>query len=366
VPDVEGLQATFYSTNALSAPFAFAEGVALDWSQAGLQRYHRSLPSAAQFAVKWKGFVRPTMRGLYTFFLQTAPGDSALVMLESDSATLPTLAAGAERTATFFVPTAHHLYSIAVFATLNSAANSRLRLLWENTGLTFSSFAWTKSAPQFSISKGVVPSANLFAIRSHPTIVRDDSAAFYGVNAPVGCLSSSAAAGLDAYIKFSDCFGPGTRTLDILHVDVRPAQVCAAASTVLAGGLMFLTLTTAGVASTFDLVLKDQFGNIRDNNDDVVAVALAVRTSGQYFSFGVQSVIPTYAYATAGNPSGRYTVEYIVTHAGQYRLSVSAGDGSSTGLLAQYGACRPKRTSASHPPQVLQWSLLQWFVRVSN
>jgi hypothetical protein len=130
---------------------------------------------------------------------------------------------------------------------------------------------------------------------------------------------------------------------------------------------MFLTLTTAGVASTFDLVLKDQFGNIRDNNDDAVAVSLAVRTSGQYFSFGVQSIIPTYAYATAGNPSGRYTVEYIVTHAGLYRLSVSAGDGSSTGLWAQYGACRPNRyISVSPPPQVLQWSLFQWFVRVSD
>jgi hypothetical protein len=338
VPDVEGLQATFYSSNALSSPFAFAQGVMLDWSQAGLQRYHRSLPSAAQFAVKWKGFVRPTMRGLYTFFLQTAPGDSAIVMLESDSAALPTLVAGAERTATFFVPAAHDLYSIAVFVTLNSAANSQLRLLWENTGLTFSSFAWTQSATQFSVFKGIVPSANLFAIRSQPTIVRDDSAAFYGGGAPVGCLSSSAATGLNAYIKFSDCFGPGTRTLDILHVDVEPAQVCAATSTVLAGGLAFLTLTTAGVASTFDLVLKDQFGNIRDNNDDVVAVALAVRTTGQYFSFGVQSIIPTYAYATAGNPSGRYTVTYSVTHAGQYRLSVSAGDGSSTGLSAQYAS----------------------------
>jgi hypothetical protein len=43
VPDIEGLQATFYSTNALSAPFAFAEGLTLDWSQVGLQRYVQRL-----------------------------------------------------------------------------------------------------------------------------------------------------------------------------------------------------------------------------------------------------------------------------------------------------------------------------------
>jgi hypothetical protein len=135
---------------------------------------------------------------------------------------------------------------------------------------------------------------------------------------------------------FSDCFGPGTRTLDILHVDVQPAKVCAATSGVLGGGLMFLTLTTAGVASTFDLVLKDEFGNIRDNNDDVVALALAVRPGGRYFSSGAQSVDPTFAFATAGDPSGRYRIEYRVTFAGQYWMSVSAGDSSNTGLSAQY------------------------------
>ena len=341
VPDVAGLQATFYSANSLASPFAFVEGLMLDWSQVGLQRYHRSLPSAAQFAAKWKGFVRPTMRGLYTFYLQTAAADSAAILVESDSATLPTMVAGSERTATFFVPAGNALYSVAVFATLNSAANSQLRLQWENKGLTFSAFQWTKPVLPDSLSKTVIPVTSMFAIRSLPTIVRDDSADYYGGSEPVGCLSSSAATGVDAYIKYSNCFGPGTRTLDILHVDVRPAQVCAVTSAALPGSLMFLTLTTAGVTSTFDVVLKDQFGNVRDTTDDVVAIALAVRPGGKYFSAGAQCIRPTYAYATAGDPSGRYTVEYVATYAGQYWLTVSAGDGSSTGLTAQYCDCVP-------------------------
>ena len=336
VPDEQGLQATFYSSNSLSSPYSSTQNAVLDWSQVGPQRYHRSMPSVAQFAAKWKGFFRPTMRGLYTFHLQTASADAAAVLIEYDSATLPALATGAERSATFFVPAADALYSIAVFVTLNAASNSQLRLYWENTGQTFSSFQWTKPAPAALLPRSIVPAAALFAIRAQPTIVRDDSAAFYGGGAPVGCLSSSAAAGLDAYIKYSDCFGPGTRTLDILHVDVRPAQVCAVTSTVLAGGLMFLTLTTAGVSSTFDLVLKDQFGNIRDNYDDVIALSLAVRPGGKYFSTGAKSVQPAYAHATAGDPAGRYTVEYAVTYAGQYWMAVSAGDSSNMGLTAQY------------------------------
>jgi hypothetical protein len=335
VPDEPGLQATFYSTNALNSPHAFVEGVLLDWSQVGSQRYHRSMPSVSQFAAKWKGFVRPAMRGLYTFYFQTASADSAAILIESDSPTLPSLVTGAERSATFFVPSAHSLYSIAVFVTLNTASNSQLRLRWENMGLTFSSFRWSEPESTISLPKSIIPASALFAIRSLPTIVRDDSAVFYGGDAPVGCLSSSGATGTDAFIKYSNCFGPGTRTLDILHVDVRPAQVCAVTSAVLPGGLMFLTLTTAGVLSSFDLVLKDQFGNIRDNHDDVVAVALAVRPSGQYFSTGAKSIYPTYAYATLGDPSGRYTVEYRVTYAGQYWMTVSAGDSSNTGLIAQ-------------------------------
>ncbi len=335
VPDEQGLQATFYSTNALTSPHAFVEGVSLDWSQVNTQRYHRSMPSVAQFAAKWKGFVRPTMRGLYTFHLQTSPADAAAIWIESDSSTLPALVTAAERSATFFVPSAGSLYSIAVFATLNAASNSQLQLRWENSGLTFSSFEWSKPVPLISLPKSVVPASSLFAIRSQPTIVRDDSATFYGGDAPVGCLSSSGATGVDAYIKYINCFGPGTRTLDILHVDVRPAQVCAVTSALLPGGLMFLTLATAGVLASFDLVLKDQFGNIRDNHDDVVALALAVRPSGKYFSTGAKTIYPTLAYATPADPSGRYTVEYIVTYAGQYWMTVSVGDSSGTGLTAQ-------------------------------
>ncbi len=257
-------------------------------------------------------------------------------MLESDSETLPALVFGTQRSATFFVPAADALYSISVFVTMNSAASSQFRLLWENTGDTFAAFQWNKPASKKSLPKSVISSANLFAVRSQPTIVRDDSATFYDGSAPNVCLSSSGASGVNAYIKYGDCFGPGTRTLDILHVDVQPAKVCAVTSGVLGGGLMFLTLTTAGVASTFDLVLKDEFGNIRDNNNDVVALALAVRPGGRYFSSGAQSIDPTYAFATAGDPSGRYRIEYRVTFAGQYWMSVSAGDSSDTGLSAQY------------------------------
>jgi hypothetical protein len=168
-------------------------------------------------------------------------------------------------------------------------------------------------------------------------VIPDDSAQFYDSSAPVGCLSSSGATGVDAYIKYSHCFGPGVRTLDILHIDVVPAKVCAANSAVIAGGLMFLTLTTAGVQSTFDLVLKDAFFNVRDNNDDVVAVTLAVLPGGVHSSLTAQ-VRPTNAYSTVANPAGRYQVEYKVTYAGLYWMTVSAGDSSGTGLSAKYSS----------------------------
>jgi len=322
----------------------------VDWSGATItDRPHRFTVDSGDFGVRWEGFVKPSRRDRYTFYVASGnTGTGETVKLWVDNVQIMNgLHSATEHSATIQFPEANDVYDIKLEYDVTSSETTRaVTLKWENAGTTYSSYGIT-SPTGSTVAKGVIPSDRLFRARATPTINRDDFAGShwtYGANGCLGIVGKSDEA------RYRECRGLGIRTNDVLHVDVKPAVVCSA-QTVLNDAGSQMTVTTAGSTRTFDITVKDEYGNIRDTVDQalmarqIVKVGTPAGTAPGCCGSSKQQYAEnpfkgTVAVTTTGDtdydPSGHFRTTYLVTRAGTFWQDVSLADVKGNGLFGTY------------------------------
>jgi hypothetical protein len=384
--DKAGLTATYYD----SKPAAYANQVGgalvpkkavqestVDWS--GTTATDRPYPQSVtdgEFSVRWSGFIQPSRTDTYTFFAPlhgssgTGPTeervrlwiDNSLVInaWESLATVLPS--------GTISFPTANDYYNLVMDYRVSSTdANRGVQLQWQNDGLEYALYGGDSPGAGERVAKGIVRADRLFQIRTSSTVERDDFLEWdndYHVDG-VGTLQDRERTATKQWekingcpTKFNDCAGTfgcdnrryslcrgqGTRTNEILRVDVKPAVICAAKSTI-SDNDGSLSISTAGVTRTFTLTARDAYDNQRDATDDSF-IARASMLDGAasdppfHGSFVHQDWATLAAQGETSNAvfdqNGKYEVQYYITRSSSYRMTVQSANVQGNGLYGTY------------------------------
>jgi len=345
----------------------------IDWSGVSLtdRPYSAIVPSGA-FSVRWEGFVRPSRRDRYTFFVHTRTSTAGIVKLSVDNVEIigPTVSGvqlGSsgiyEFSGTIQFPLENDVYDITLHYNQASQADRQIALLWQNTGATYSQYGIVVPVSDW-VNKSIIPSDRLSKIRSRPVVVRDDSNWWTFPASP--CLGTSVYTDISNELEYRECRGIGVSINDILHVDVKPNVACASTSLIVrndvgysnfqhfVGGISpvhgpMVTLTTAGSVRSFDIVIRDEYFNVRNGRDEAIM-------SRQYLTseYGSQTsessmlfhgTISFQPFSTTFNPlqlnlqhdpEGHYTATYLVTVAGDFQQEVSIAGSAGNGIAGTY------------------------------
>jgi len=388
----DGLYATYYAP---AASPTYIQDANLDWS--GVSRTDRPYPSipydtastGGAFAARWFGFVKPSRRDRYTFFIQAVnPTASSLSLYVDGVLVLANAGTGSgnalvEFSGTIQFPKASAWYTIEMKYAVAAGIDARgFKLSWANDGYSLSAFADTFVPPMSNetVPKQVVPSNRLTRAITQQ-FVADSSAAMNSAAAKVidgtsgvsrddyaiwnamspwsktnDCEGSGAVAvgsdvctGCDVsanitYIdqtRYRKCRGQGYQANDILRVDVKPAIACSSKSVVQVDTACptCLTVTTAGVARSFQLTVRDAWGNIRDSMAQALVSRLTLQTGLEKpfvggVSFYASGTGPR--AVTATDPLGRYMVSYTITRSGIFNNDVSLADVRGNGMYGTY------------------------------
>jgi len=382
--DKVGLTATYY--NVLPAtdlevggasPVKSVQESTVDWS--GTTATDRPYPQSVttgEFSVRWTGFIKPSRTDLYTFYAplhgSSGTGSTAeRVQLWVDNrlviaqwASLATV----DPSGTLSFPVAEDYYNLVMdYKVATADANRGIQLKWFNEGLEYARYGGAEPAVGDKCSKSVVRADRLFQIRTSTTVERDDAAIWdtdYHVDG-VATLEDrgTARAGQCANINgcpalFNDCDstkdcdnrryelcrGQGTRTNEILRVDVKPAVICAAKSTI-SDNDGSLSISTAGVTRTFTLTARDAYDNQRDATDDSF-IARATMLDGAasdppfHGAFSHQTWDTLYAQGELTNAvfdqNGKYEAQYYITRSSSYQMTIQSADVQGNGLYGTY------------------------------
>jgi len=276
--------------------------------------------------VRWTGFFLPTMSDVYTFFIQKTSGETSTSLTIDNGASISVSDGATEGSGTFFVPAANQLYELTLQLLSTNSATAVFRLLWLNDGNTYINYDRPAVSSPISAKK-VIGRDSLYRIRTNSRVVRDDQSRYYDAAGWPDCGSTSTGNALRWY----QCRGQGVRTNDVLSVEVKPGLIGSASSVTI---VTAVTSATAGVTGTFDVVAKDEFGNILDTDSDAILIKISLDTGSEAPFYG--SAVSTSTGATAGNPKGRYSVAYVVTRSGTFSLTIAAVGRSGNGLMGSF------------------------------
>ena len=102
-----------------------------------------------------------------------------------------------------------------------------------------------------------------------------------------------------------------------------PAATCASQSLVNGAGI---SLATAGTAAGFSVTSRDEYGNDRAVNEDMWSVIVDGPARLHFTVYPDTRSLSSNTYAAASYPSltgrGRYSIQYTLTAAGNYQVSV--------------------------------------------
>jgi len=371
---VSGYQTT--AGTAAGLPRKAVQESTVDWS--GPTTTDRPYPDSladGMFSVRWTGFIQPSRTDEYTFYVPLNPAmvrttgervqlwvDNTQVIAQWGSL------ASLEPSGTISFPSAGDYYNVVLDYMVTSTDVTRgLQLKWENQGQALAEYNISAVAASDVVTKGLVRPDRLFQIRTSSVVERDDRQTWdmdY-FQAGVATLENRQAGtpgrwmrtnGCPDYVsgtvpggtntRESRCRGLGTRTNDVLRVDVRPAAVCAAKSTV-SDTVGSLSLTTAGVTRTFTLTARDAYDNQRDATDDSFiarATLIGAKDTDVPFSsvFTHQPWSVLYAQGELTNPmwdvNGKYEAAYVMTRSGIYTHTIQSADAGGNGLYGTYFA----------------------------
>uniref|UniRef100_A0A7S0EWB6 PA14 domain-containing protein n=1 Tax=Hanusia phi TaxID=3032 RepID=A0A7S0EWB6_9CRYP len=341
----------------------------VDWSGSSFtDRPYPSSVADGRFSVRWMGFVRPSRMDEYTFYVSLPSLDpsnnnahsSERVRLWVDNSLIVnqwvSLGAGPAYSGTATFPKPNEYYSIQVDYKITDTQNLRgITLEYENLASRLP-LLYGKPAVNSTdvVTRGVIRSDRLFSTRVSSEVQRDDyqiwdtdyydSSKIWNVDWKVprtsqwsktnGCPTTPGS------LRYDECRGQGTRTNEILRVDVKPAEISADNCNVLGDSL---TIATAGVTRTFTLTARDAYDNQRDANDDAfIARATLVDSTSQAFhgTFVHQDWETLYSLGELNNPvwdqNGKYEVTYVVTRSGTFQNVIQELDTGGRGLWGTY------------------------------
>jgi hypothetical protein len=244
-----GLSATYYSDTLFSRPLvSYMNGELPMWNGTNvLSRPHPEILPIGNFSVRWRGFLKITKEGLYTFsMLKGSTSESFKLVLDGipllDSALGATMHT---QSGTYFLP-ANYEQKYDIDITYASIDSSVPKAVW--TGIQ--SFQSNSTNINDEITEPRL-------VSSHVT--RNDEAAFDWKN---GCT------GLVGSLSRWKCRGRGTRrnqnpVMRVLSNDANSAFSSASGRQ--------LTITTAGLDNYFTVTLRDRFRNQIDDHTIVSA-----------------------------------------------------------------------------------------------
>ena len=136
-----------YATYYVAATATYIQDANLDWYGASkTDRPYPAIPyDTGAFAARWFGFVKPSRRDRYTFYIQATNPTASSVSLYVDGVNvIATGAAATEYSGTIEFPKAGDWYSIEMRYAVPATQGSRgYKLLWANEGYSLSAFADT-------------------------------------------------------------------------------------------------------------------------------------------------------------------------------------------------------------------------------
>jgi hypothetical protein len=386
--DQNGLTATYYDTlpigeqqwisgaavagTSAKNPLKAVLESTVDWS--GPTTSDRPYPASVlegEFSVRWTGFVRPSRTDEYTFYVPLNPsfirGTGERLQLWVDNTVVIdqwSSLASLEPSGTTAFPTSGGLYNIVLDYMVTQADVTRgLQLVWENQGQASTLYVNNESnmASTDAVQKGIIRPESLFQIRTTSIVERDDMKTwdmdyYKGLVPTLEDRESGTPGwwertnGCPEYVagtsnrRESRCRGQGLRTNDILRVDVRPAAVCAAHTTI-SDSLGSLTLSTAGVTRTFTLTARDAYDNQRDAIDDSFIARASLLGDSNSVPQAVHAAFLPQSWETLRqqgeiNPmwdvNGKYEATYLMTFSGQYTYTIQNADIQGNGLYGTY------------------------------
>jgi len=244
-----GLSATYYSDKLLSRPIAsFINSQLPLWNGTDItSRPHSDVLPIGDFSVRWRGFLKITKEGLYTFSMQkgSASESFSLSIDENQLVESSFSSTSLSRSATYFVPANYeHKYEIDI--TYASLAASVPKSVWAGI---------TSSQSNVTVINEAITEPRLVSY----SVTRNDELVFDWKN---GCV------GLPGSLSRWNCRGRGTRFNQYLALRVLPNVAVAAYSST--SGRQ-LTISTAGIHNYFTVTLRDRFKNQRDEDTFVSA-----------------------------------------------------------------------------------------------
>ena len=351
-------------------PLKAVQESTVDWS--GSTTTDRPYPSSVldgEYSVRWTGFVRPSRTDEYTFYVPLNPSvvrsTGERVQLWVDNNVIISQwgsLASLEPSGTIGFPASGDYYNIVLdYIVTNMDSTRGLQLVWENQGQANALF-FNASDVSYAdrVQKGIVRPDSLFQIRTTSVVERDDMKTwdmdyYKGLVATLEDRQTGTPGrwerinGCPDYVpggsngRESRCRGQGLRTNDILRVDVKPAAICSAQTTV-SDSFGSLTLSTAGVTRTFTLTARDAYDNQRDAVDDSF-IARASLLGADFWTTPVNAVFIPQSWAKLAlqgevNPmwdiNGKYEANYLVTLSGQYAFTIQSADVQGNGLYGTY------------------------------
>lgn len=379
--DQAGLTATYYNSfssgesdlGASNAVVTLARKAVqestVDWSgsAASDRPYPGSVDYSLGFSVRWTGFIRPSRVDEYTFYTPvkgTSGASLERVQLWIDNTLVVSQWSSLsylEPSGTISFPAADDYYNLVMDYKVDPLQVSRgVALKWQNLGQA--AVLSGRQAPSASeqVAKGIVRADRLFQVRTTSVVERDDmivwDTSYYASAVPTlenretGGVSQVWARinGCPAYVdcttnpttcrnqRHDRCRGQGTRTNDIVRVDVKPGPVCASTTTVSDDG--GLSLSTAGITRTFMLTARDEFDNQRDAVDDsfiarasLVSASAADRPFHSTFTHRAWADLSGPEQVVFWNQNGKYSGSYIITRSGAYTAQIQTTNVDKTG-----------------------------------
>jgi len=266
------LTATYYSAALATTGTATAVG----------SKYSATMTvPASTFSVRYAGLIRPPAAGVLT--LSFAYSGTALTTIFLNH--LVTAAAGpvsqaSSLSATVSIPSSNSLYDIRVDFSNAATYSGNVQFAWK-----------------YSSSWESIPTDRMFARRD------------------VVANSGFSATGPKA-ISSGVTYGPASILL-------LPAATCASQSLVNGAGI---SLATAGTAAGFSVTSRDEYGNDRAVNEDMWSVIVDGPARLHFTVYPDTRSLSSNTYAAASYPSltgrGRYSIQYTLTAAGNYQVSV--------------------------------------------
>merc|ERR1711871_1416524 len=308
-----GLYATFYDNQTSGNPTALTDHHTLDFSSSDDPDTTPSVTNA--FDAVWEGFVLPSKAAQYTFTTQVDQNSRVQLWLDNVQLIDQWNSLGSQTpSGTVSFGLVNHLYDLKV-KYAGSTAAERLTLKWESRSLGVASD---------DVALGTIRSSRLW----YRSDVWDRCKKYkwtgsdWSSQTPQDANTCTGNAISDGGItRGTDGSGSGNAMdrggspYEWLHV--HPAAACA--STSVAKGDQ-LSITTAGIASSFTLTARDAYDNQRTINSDMTFSIDLVGSAGLPVYQGSVSTM-----SGTGAMRARYEASYTVTAAKNYELFIRYG-----------------------------------------